>query len=65
MMTKEELVLLRRWSKVTQVQLAEHLGIGQVFISEMETGKAPIPAKHVKEIRRFLESRRSKEGDAV
>ena len=60
MMTKEELVLLRKWSKVTQVQLAAHLGLSQVFISDMEVGKAPIPAKYIPEIRRFLNSRKPK-----
>jgi DNA-binding transcriptional regulator YiaG len=59
-MTKEELVLLRRWSKVTQVQLAAHLGLSQGFVSDMEVGKAPIPAKYVPEIRRFLDSRKPK-----
>jgi DNA-binding XRE family transcriptional regulator len=62
--TKEEMVLLRRWRKVTQGELAQALDVSVTFISEIENGHRPIPAKYMPIIRRFFDEREPGKGSA-
>jgi len=54
----EALVEARKAAKLTQHQLADHLGIGQSNLADIERGRRPFPreriAKLPKEIRRHV-----------
>lgn len=45
-----DLKSFRRVNKITQSDLAEYLGVGQSFISQIEKGDRPIPSEHINKI---------------
>lgn len=49
-MYKIDIKEFRRKNKLTQKQFAAYLGVGQGFVSQMENGINPIPAKYIRKI---------------
>lgn len=45
-----DLKAFRKANNISQVELAEYLGIGQPFISQMEKGTRPIPQEYISRI---------------
>ena len=45
-----DLKAFRKANNISQVELAEYLGIGQSFISQMEKGTRPIPQEYISRI---------------
>ncbi len=54
-MTGEELLLLRRRKRITQVELGKRIGLSDAMISYWERGRFPIPTERVEQIRKALE----------
>lgn len=45
-----DLKLFRKANKITQSELADYLGIGQPFISQIEKGGRPIPSEYISKL---------------
>ena len=45
-----DLKAFRKANNISQVELAEYLGIGQPFISQMEKGTRPVPQEYISRI---------------
>lgn len=45
-----DLKLFRRVNKITQSELADYLGIGQPFISQIEKGGRPMPPEYISKL---------------
>lgn len=45
-----DLKAFRKANKLSQIQLAEFLGVGQSFISQVELGSRPLPQEHISKI---------------
>lgn len=45
-----DLKAFRKVNNISQVELAEYLGVGQSFISQIEKGVRPIPQEHISRI---------------
>lgn len=45
-----DLKAFRKANNISQVELAEYLGIGQSFISQIEKGTRPIPPEHISKL---------------
>lgn len=49
-MYKFDIKEFRRSNKMTQQELADYLGIGQAYISNMENGRDKVPDKYIRKI---------------
>lgn len=45
-----DLKAFRKANNISQVELAEYLGVGQSFISQMEKGTRPIPQEYISKL---------------
>lgn len=45
-----DLKLFRKVNKITQMELADYLGIGQPFVSQMEKGGRPVPVECISKL---------------
>ncbi len=50
LMYKFDIKEFRRANKMTQQELADYLGIGQAYVSNMENGRDKVPDKYIRKI---------------